>query len=96
MTEQDHLVAFDARSGTELWSNDQLEYRLLTAPTIIEQYLVVGDSEGYLHWIDRSSGEFVAQQEVNSSGFAVSPIVVPGGYVLTTRNGDVKKLTISE
>jgi outer membrane protein assembly factor BamB len=89
-------VAFDARSGTELWNNDQLENRLLTAPTIINQYVVVGDSEGYLHWIDRSSGEFVAQQEVDSSGFAVAPITIPGGYVLMTRNGDVKKLTISE
>jgi outer membrane protein assembly factor BamB len=96
VTEQDHLVAFDARSGTELWNNDQLENRLLTAPTIINQYVVVGDSEGYLHWIDRSSGEFVAQQEVDSSGFAVAPITIPGGYVLMTRNGDVKKLTISE
>ncbi|NOH79041.1 outer membrane protein assembly factor BamB [Vibrio sp. RE86] len=94
VTERDHLVAFDARSGTELWSNDQLEYRLLTAPAIIENRLVVGDSEGYLHWIDRSSGEFVSQQEVDSSGFAVGPIAVPGGYVVTTRDGDVKKLTL--
>lgn len=96
VTEQDHIAAVDARSGTELWTNDQLENRLVTAPVIIEQYLVVGDSEGYLYWIDRSSGEFVAMQQVNSSGFAVAPIAVPGGYVVMTRNGDVKKLTINE
>lgn len=96
VTDKDYLVAVDSRSGTELWSNDKLKHRLLTAPMIIDDYVVVGDSEGYLHWIDRSSGEFVAQQLVDDSGFAVGPMVIDGGYVLITRNGDVKKLTISK
>ncbi len=48
-------------SGTEPWSTHYTENRLLTAP-IINGYVVVGDTEGYLHWLDRSSGEFVAQQ----------------------------------
>ncbi len=96
VTDKDYLVAVDARSGTELWSNELLEHRLLTAPVLIDGYLVVGDGEGYLHWLDRDTGEFVAQQQVNSSGFAVSPIVVPDGYITVTRNGDVKKLTISK
>ncbi|MFV0450541.1 MAG: outer membrane protein assembly factor BamB [Vibrio sp.] len=96
VTDKDYLVAVDSRSGTELWSNDKLKHRLLTAPMIIDDYVVVGDSEGYLHWIDRSSGEFVAQQMVDDSGFAVGPMVIDGGYVLITRNGDVKKLTINK
>ncbi|MDA0149140.1 outer membrane protein assembly factor BamB [Vibrio sp. LaRot3] len=96
VTDKDHLVAVDARSGTELWSNKQLEHRLVTAPTLIGEYLVVGDSEGYLYWIDRFTGEFVSQQLVDDSGLAVPPIVVDGGYVVVTRNGDVKKLTIAQ
>ncbi|MGY3568898.1 outer membrane protein assembly factor BamB [Vibrio paucivorans] len=96
VTDKDHIAAVDARSGTELWSNDQLEHRLLTAPVIINGYVVVGDTEGYLYWIDRSSGEFVAQQLVDESGFAVGPVALPDGYVITTRNGDVKKLTIKK
>ncbi len=96
ITEKDHVVAVDARSGTELWENSQLEYRQLTAPVIVDNYLVVGDTLGYLHWIDRSTGEFVAQQYVDDSGFAVGPTLLSDGYVITTRNGDVKKLTINE
>lgn len=96
VTDKDHVVAVDARSGTELWKTDQLENRLLTAPALIDNYLVVGDSEGYLHWLDRSTGKFVAQQLVHDSGFSVSPIELPEGYLIVTRNGDVKKLTISQ
>ncbi len=96
VTDKDHLVAVDSRSGTELWTNKQLEHRLLTAPKIIEGYVVVGDTEGYLHWIDRSTGDFVAQQLIDDSGFAVGPVAVEGGYVIVTRGGDVKKLTIKK
>ncbi|KGK21399.1 membrane biogenesis protein [Vibrio navarrensis] len=96
VTDKDHLVAVDARSGTELWENAQLQHRLLTAPVIVNNYLVVGDSEGYLHWLDKSTGEFVAQQMVNDSGFAVGPTVLPDGYLIVTRNGKIKKLTLSE
>jgi len=94
VTDKDHLVAVDARSGTEIWSNDQLEYRQLTAPSLVDGKLVVGDSEGYLHWLDTESGEFVAQQMVDSSGFAVGPITLDEGYLIVTRSGAVKKLQI--
>jgi len=96
VTDNDHLVAVDARSGTELWTNNKLENRLLTAPKIIDGYIVVGDSEGYLHWLDRDTGDFVAQQMVDDSGFAVGPVAIDGGYVIVTRDGEVKKLTINK
>jgi outer membrane protein assembly factor BamB len=95
VADHDHLAAVDARSGTELWTNNQLENRLLTSPVVINGYLVVGDSEGYLHWIDRSTGQFVAQQFIDESGFAVAPLALSDGYLVVTRNGDVKKLTIN-
>jgi outer membrane protein assembly factor BamB len=94
VTDQDHMVAVDARSGTELWTNELLENRLLTAPKIIDGFVVVGDAEGYLHWVDRDSGTFVAQQLEHESGFAVGPLQVDDGYVIQTRNGALKKLTI--
>lgn len=94
VTDHDHLVAVDARSGTELWKNTQLENRLLTSPVLINGDIVLGDSEGYLHWINRSTGEFVAQQWVNDSGFAVGPIAIDDGYLIVTRDGSIKKLTI--
>lgn len=94
VTDKDHLVAVDARSGTELWQNKQLQYRLLTAPKLIDGYLVVGDAEGYLHWLDPNSGDFVAQQEIDDSGFSVGPVALDDGYVIMTRDGDIKKLKI--
>ncbi|AJR09707.1 outer membrane protein assembly factor BamB [Photobacterium gaetbulicola] len=92
ITDKDHLVAVDTRSGMELWSNNQLEYRLLSAPAVINGYLVVGDSEGYLHWLDPYSGDFVAQQETDGSGIAVPPVRMSDGYLVITRNGRINKM----
>ncbi|MFA0252566.1 PQQ-binding-like beta-propeller repeat protein, partial [Vibrio sp. 10N.261.45.A4] len=68
VTDKDYIVAVDARSGTELWQNRELEYRLLTAPSIIDRKIVLGDSEGYLYWLDRNTGEFISQQLEHDSG----------------------------
>ncbi|MGF1725077.1 outer membrane protein assembly factor BamB [Photobacterium nomapromontoriensis] len=92
ITDQDHIVAVDPRSGTELWSNNALEHRLLSAPAIIDGYLVVGDSEGYLHWLDPVSGDFVAQQEVGGDGIAVPPLEMLDGYLVITRDGRINKM----
>lgn len=94
VTEKDHVVAVDARSGTELWNNKELEYRQLTSPMIIDNYIVLADSEGYLHWLDRDTGLFVSQQEIDSDGIAISPIIVEDGFLIVTREGDIKKMRI--
>ncbi|KXF79776.1 outer membrane protein assembly factor BamB [Enterovibrio coralii] len=91
VTDKDHVVAVDARSGTELWQNRDLEYRQLTAPVAISGYVVVGDAEGYLHWLDPTSGEFVAQQQIDDSGIAVAPVKVDDGYVVIARDGTIAK-----
>ncbi|OBT17230.1 outer membrane protein assembly factor BamB [Vibrio sp. UCD-FRSSP16_10] len=95
VTDKDYIVAVDARSGTELWQNRQLEYRLLTAPAVIDRKVVLGDSEGYLYWLDRNTGEFISQQMEDDSGFAVAPLEVEDGFIITTRDGSVKMMKIN-
>lgn len=92
VTDKDHVVAVDIRSGTELWQNPDLEYRLLSAPSVVNGYVVLGDSEGYLHWLDPYTGEFVAQQQLDDSGIAVSPVPLADGYLVLTREGRMNKM----
>ncbi|MFV0576917.1 MAG: outer membrane protein assembly factor BamB [Vibrio sp.] len=94
VTDKDHISAVDSRSGTLLWDNDKLENRQLTKPVMIGGYLVVGDAEGYLHWMDPYTGDFVAQQLVDEEGIATAPLEVDDGYLVVTRDGDIKKMEI--
>jgi outer membrane protein assembly factor BamB len=37
--------------------------------------VVVGDFDGYLHWLDRETGSFVARDRVGGARFATTPVV---------------------
>ncbi|MFO6424901.1 outer membrane protein assembly factor BamB [Motilimonas sp. KMU-193] len=86
--EKSHIYAVDRRTGAQVWSNTQLEYRNLTAPVVVGDYVVVGDAEGYLHWLDRD-GKFVAQQNLDSDGLYTAPVVYGDKVIVQTRSGKV-------
>lgn len=92
--DKDNIVALDARNGLEKWRNSELAYRILTAPAVSDGYLVVGDSQGYLHWLDPETGDFVAQQSLEGEGIAVAPVQTDNGYIVITRDGQLRKLAI--
>lgn len=58
------IHAMESLSGNELWQQDALRGRRLSAPTAYDRYLVVGDFEGYLHWLSYRDGSFVARVKV--------------------------------
>ena len=45
-----------AQAGTQLWRQEALRLRDVTAPTRYANTLVVGDFEGYLHWLSPDDG----------------------------------------
>ena len=81
-----HIWAFDRFSGTPMWEQDKLHGRHVTAPASIGAYVVVGDFEGYLHWISKISGTFVARTRVSKHPFMVKPLVA--GKFLYAYNSD--------
>jgi outer membrane protein assembly factor BamB len=79
---------FNAHTGKPVWKNDDLLRRKATAPTLVgSSLIVVGDYQGYLHWINTTNGKIVARTNGDSKGFSVAP-VVSGNVVYTFgRNG---------
>jgi len=59
--ERADLWALATRNGASLWRQTALHGRRLSAPTVQGDYLVVGDLEGYLHWVDRADGHLAAR-----------------------------------
>ncbi|MDP5292756.1 outer membrane protein assembly factor BamB [Oceanimonas sp. CHS3-5] len=84
-----HLFAVDARSGSEAWSNTELENRHLTAPVVFGDHLVVGDADGYLYWLDRANGAIVALERVDSSGLYAAPVVAGDTLYVQSRDGEL-------
>lgn len=84
-----YIFAVDSDSGEQLWVNKQLTYRNLTGVSIANQYIVVGDAQGYLHWLNREDGHFVAQQLIDSDGLYSAPYETNNYLYLQTRSGKI-------
>jgi len=83
------LWMLDRRNGSTQWKIDRLTNRELTRPAFYGNYVVVGDLEGYLHWIDTEIGAFVARVRAGKDGFAAAPLSVGTTLYVLTRDGDL-------
>ena len=88
------IYSVDRRNGLELWSNSELANRTLTSPAVFKDYLIVGDFEGYLHFIDRGTGAIVGRVQVDSSGLYGQPLVVDDKIYVQGRSGKVAVVTL--
>ncbi|MEO8001504.1 MAG: outer membrane protein assembly factor BamB [Arenimonas sp.] len=72
--------------GSSLWKQEDLARRMLTTPVIQGNYAVVGDLEGYLHWMKLDTGEIVARIRVQSAYLRGTPVISNDGvlFALTT------------
>ncbi|AHF74557.1 outer membrane biogenesis protein BamB [Candidatus Sodalis pierantonius str. SOPE] len=91
--QNDRVIAVDTQGGVTLWRQSDLLHRNLTSPVLYNGYIVTGDSEGYLYWINTDDGRFVAQQKVDSAGLLAAPIVAGDKLIVQAKNGEVYAIT---
>ena len=66
-----NVIAYRGSDRRELWLQDALSWRQLTQPAVYENYLIVGDYEGYLHALSGDDGSLVGQKHYDSDGLRV-------------------------
>lgn len=58
--------ALARQNGATLWKQAALHRRSLSAPAQQGRYLLVGDFDGYLHWLNKEDGRLAARSRVRS------------------------------
>jgi outer membrane protein assembly factor BamB len=81
------VVALRQRDGSEIWHNDKLKRRGLSAPAITSTAIAVADYQGYLHWLDKSTGVLVARERVAKFRVSSAPVAVKDTVVVLTDSG---------
>ncbi|MBQ0748461.1 MAG: outer membrane protein assembly factor BamB [Marinobacter sp.] len=66
-----NVIAYRGADRRELWLQDALSWRQLTQPAVYENYLIIGDYEGYLHVLSGNDGSLVGQNHYDSDGLRV-------------------------
>ncbi len=87
-----HVWQLDQRNGASLWKQDKLFNRILTAPLTYEDYVVVGDYDGYLHWLAVSDGRQLGRVKVADSAIEAKPVVVDNIVYVYSKDGTLAAL----
>jgi outer membrane protein assembly factor BamB len=92
----DAVVALARSGGEQVWRQELLRLRDLTAPTRYANTLVVGDFEGYLHWLDPADGHFLAREKASGERITAAPLVVGQNVYVQGDDGTVAAFTLRD
>ena len=87
--------ALDRSNGRSVWKQDRLAYRQLSLPLPLGTEVAMGDLQGYVHFVARESGAFLARFATDGSPVRAAPIKLPEGLLVQTQNGGLYALTLN-
>ncbi|MEW8506321.1 MAG: outer membrane protein assembly factor BamB [Candidatus Thiodiazotropha sp.] len=90
--DEDHVWSLDATNGATLWQQKKLHARKLSAPAMVGDKIVVGDFDGYLHWLSQEDGRQLARIRVSSDAIRLKPLVMDDIVYVLDEGGNLSAL----
>jgi outer membrane protein assembly factor BamB len=94
-TSEGEIVALKAKTGAEIWRQSALLHRGLTAPAVMTDALVIGDFQGYLHWLDKASGALIARAGSGKVRMSTTPLVAGNEVVVISDRGQINAFRVT-
>ncbi|HEX5477422.1 MAG TPA: outer membrane protein assembly factor BamB [Burkholderiales bacterium] len=88
------VQALDRSTGRPVWKQDRLSLRQLSLPVPLGSLLAVGDFEGYVHFLARESGAFVARYATGEGAIRAAPVALPQGWLIQPQDGGLFALAL--
>ena len=92
---KNHILAVDALNGTVLWRQNELKGRPLLSPMSSKKWLIIGDKEGVIYWLDKKTGKLIGTYE-NKFKLASNLIISDNKLYLQGKNGTLAAIQISK
>jgi len=89
-----NVLAMDKSTGASVWKNTQLSLRKATAVYPLDDYLLLGDYEGYLHALKGEDGSFVARRPTDGDAIQTPAVTLGDGALVQTSDGDLYSVVI--
>ena len=90
------IWGLDKLGGSGLWQQDGLVRREVSGVAIQGDYAVVGDLDGYLHWLKLSDGAFAARMRMGKDPVRAAPVVADGVLVAEDTDGRISAYRLGQ
>jgi outer membrane protein assembly factor BamB len=92
--DESNVWALSRSTGASEWKQGELLNRQLTAPEPFDDYVAVGDMEGYVHLLSRYDGSIKARARVDKKGILEKPLVKDGILYVYGNSGELAAFTL--
>ena len=92
--ERGAVHALDRSNGQSVWKQDKLAHRQLSTPLAGGETVAVGDFEGYVHFLARDTGAFVARSSTGGGAVRAMPLRLGAGLLVQTEGGGLYALSL--
>lgn len=90
------VFGLDKAGGSALWQQPALARRQTSGAAIHGDYAVVGDLDGYLHWLQLDTGQFAARVRAGRDALRAAPVVSDGVLVVQNTNGNLSAYRLGQ
>lgn len=90
------VFGLDRAGGSAMWQQPALARRQTTGAAIHGDYAVVGDFDGYLHWLQLDNGQFAARVRAGRDPLRAAPVVSDGILVVQNTNGNLSAYRLGQ
>ena len=81
------VLALDKGNGASVWKQDKLSFRQLSTPLVYRGYVVVGDLQGYVHFLSLEDGGFAARLATDASPIRSAALPLKSGVLVQSKKG---------
>jgi len=92
--ESSHVWALNRSNSASMWRQAKLEARRVSPPAVFGQFVVVGDLDGYVHWLRRDDGQFAARVRIDSDGIVAAPVATAFAVYVYGSGGELAALQV--
>jgi outer membrane protein assembly factor BamB len=94
-TADGEVVALKTRTGAEQWRQKALLHRGLSALAVTDDAIIAGDFQGYVHWLDKSTGALAARVQAGKARISTAPLVAGNMVVVSNDRGQINAYRMS-
>jgi len=94
-TADGQVVALNRSNGAVIWRQTALRYRGLTAVAVSDDAVITADFQGYVHFLDKRTGAFIARVRSGRVRVSNPPIVVGNEVVVINDGGRISAYRMS-
>jgi len=90
------VFGFALDSGANIWKQDVLQNRGLTAPASVGRAIALGDYQGYVHFLQREDGTLLARIATDGSAILSQPVATDRGVLVQSSKGNLTLINVGQ